>query len=303
MRAFSEPKLESGIALVGIPAAEWMREKGCEVVAAQEGLRLFSDVLFLDGLSLGRFYHNAREVVRHAGSDEGGAVLIVLDGEVDVVDEAATVRVGKGHGLVLRGGRPIRLLSGNPYGLVELRLSPHRGVVIRDGISLVPIVAESASLRLLLAVSSVILNVAGSVPEDGWASTGDVLRAAVAGVFDDVARSDNFRRPSNLLVDRARRVIAARSSDQEFNVASLTALLAVSPALLHRSFAVLGTTPLTELRRYRLETAKRLLRGGGAPRRLGHKRRRSGWPASDRCARFAVHPEGSTMSAGAPSGS
>lgn len=255
-------RYEGGVALVGDEAVRWLRHRGFDVRMSGPEMRVFSDVLEVEDIEIGRLYHNAADVVRRADADDGVALTIALDGELTVETGSLRTALSKGQVLAMSRRTSIRFEGALPYGVVGVRLlGASASAVFDDSLTPVVLEADSAPVRMLLAVTNVLLNIAPSVPKDGWSPMSRTLRAACDGVLDQLAAVVRRPRSSAVLLDRAHRVIAANSSDYNFTVSDLAETLSVSPALLHRAFASVGTTPLTELRRRRVEEVQRLLNG------------------------------------------
>lgn len=264
MPPFPNAQRESGIALSGEAAVDWLAAKNYQAELAPRNLRVFGDWIEFGDLSLGRIYHNAPTLVRNSAGP-GVALLIVVDGAVRVSQQHEEWNLEKGDALAMPRASRVALCSVGPYGVVDVELGEGftGRYAIQGGAGPARIPAGAGILRLLIGVSSLTLTIAPGVAETDWRHIREVIEVAAGGMLRHA--DYGTAGPYVDLLRRARDTIGRRACDPDFSVALLCSALAVSPALLHRAFATIGTTPLTEIRRERVASARRLLERRRSP--------------------------------------
>lgn len=260
MPSCHDVRRESGMSLVREEAAEWLAAKNYCVAVTSSNLRVVGDWVVIDEFSLGRFYHNAPSLIRHS-SGSGVALLIVVDGGVHVTRGAESWDLDKGDALAMPRDCRVELRSVGPYGVVEVELGERftGRYAVENGTVPTRISAETGTLRLLVSASSLTLTIASSIDCSEWQHLRDVIEAAAGGALRCADYGSEVAGPYAALLRRARETIGRRAAEADFSVTALATALAVSPALLHRAFAAIGSTPLTEIRRERVAAARRML--------------------------------------------
>lgn len=251
--------------LAGEEAVAWLASAGFRVLDPRPP-RVYVDEVRGADLRIARYWHSETTLLREAPARPRVAVLLQVDGAVELETPTWSDCAGPGS---------IALLPAFDSATVTARVSGARLEVEFDADQLPESVRRDYSAGALLDAevrpfSSVLISTLNAAfnselaPEDpGFAAFRLAVRSLVSGLLTvDAAAQGRLATRQELLVDRARRMIAERAADRAFSSAVLSDELRISPRSLQEAFAAHGSSPAAEIRAERAEIARALRESG-----------------------------------------
>ncbi|KZX21620.1 helix-turn-helix transcriptional regulator [Rathayibacter tanaceti] len=251
-----------GVALVGDEAADWLVGQGMRVVSPGKELRVLGDRLQIGDVTVRRLYHSGRRVIRQP-TESGLLLCMLVDGEIGLASRDEEMSLMKGEGYLSVEKEDHTVISESSYGVVEVEVSAlfssRFGVPIPARVTRIE--QDSGSLRILLATVISTLNAASTLTASSWGHLAGCIESAAAAVVSECGPSLAQGTPTVVgrLLARADAVLRTHYADESFGVGALAEILAVSTSSLHAAFSMIGTTPMRELRRVRVDAALRIL--------------------------------------------
>ena len=217
-------------------------------------------------LRIARYWHSETTLLREAPDRPRAAVLLQVDGSVALEAPGWTGCAESGSVAVLPASASATITALSPGAHLEVEFDADQlpEALRRDyeGGALL-----DAEVRPFSTVLISTLNAAFNselVPEDpGFPAFRLAVRSLVSGLLTvDAAAQGRHATRGEVLVDRARRIIARRAADRAFSASVLSRELRISARSLQEAFAAHGSSPAAEIRAERAETARALRESG-----------------------------------------
>ncbi|AJM78190.1 helix-turn-helix domain-containing protein [Rathayibacter toxicus] len=269
--------VDRGVALVGRAAAEWLAQLGYEVPSGTGYFRAGGDSIRGRSFALSRLWHEAPLLLRGANKLRGGgAVSVVVEGEMVVSHGTTRFTVKKGEGFIASLNSAITLEARGAVGTIELRVdgSFSRRFGVADINALQLLGPELEAMTGLISLANPTLASRGGRRRVTWSFTRTALENMVAALVAEARDA-----PADSLVERALEEIRLWSDDPAFDVVTLATTLKVTPRWLQMVFAEHGLTPRQAIRIERTRKARQTMKAHLGIT-LDEVARRTGFPSA-----------------------
>jgi len=251
-----------GYRLRGPEAQEWFAARGYDEQDGAEGLTLVAEEVALPRHVLRRVWHTAARM-RSSSTRTHRALHVVLhvDGELTVRSGADAAVLSPQDVLLFVDDRRIAWEASAATARIEI-VSRRPPATVSDRLQLLSPTPSAVAPALLSSTVNTVLNGDGSLAGPASQALSDVIDATVGMLLaEHGAEPEPGRSPDRVYV-AALAFIEEWGHSPAVTSASVHEAMHVSRQYLARIFAAHGTTPGTELRRYRARLARRLLADG-----------------------------------------
>lgn len=251
--------------LAGEEAIAWFRSAGYRVLDPRAP-RVYVDEVHGADLRIARYWHSEATLLREAPARPRAAVLLQVDGGIELEAPTWSDRAGPGSIAVLPAFDEVRITAAESGAHLEVEFDADQlPEAVRRGCSdggLLDADVRPFSTVLISTLNAAFNSELG--PQDpGFPAFRLAVRSLVSGLLTvDAAARGGLATRRDLLVDRARRMIAERAAERAFSTAVLSDELRISPRSLQEAFAAHGSSPAAEIRAERAEIARALRESG-----------------------------------------